>query len=111
MWTFDTNAINANLANDGVSHSGAMGLNVVMLRDVPPELRGDLIQLSSSRSSPDYLVARALHHSARAVFVALSCETPRDIVTASSAVFWPPIVVSIAERNGGVLWMPPGMKS
>ena len=49
MWTFDTNAINANLANDGVSHSGAMGLNVVMLRDVPPELRGDLIQLSSSR--------------------------------------------------------------
>src|SRR3569623_1031517 len=49
MWTFDTNAINANLANDGVSQSGAMGLNVVMLRDVPPELRGDLIQLSSSR--------------------------------------------------------------
>src|SRR3569832_1674817 len=111
MWTFDTNAINANLANDGVSHSGAMGLHVVMLRDVPPELRGDLIQLSSSRGSPDNLGARALHHSARAFFVAHSCETPRDIVTAASAFFWSPIVVSIAERNGGVLWMPPGMKS
>src|SRR3569833_2714790 len=49
MWTFDTTAINANLANDGVSHSGAINQNKNKQQKKPPKKHGDLIQLSSSR--------------------------------------------------------------
>lgn len=46
MWTFNTKDVNVNLAGEGLSNKDAMGLNVVMLRDVPPELRDDLVRLS-----------------------------------------------------------------
>lgn len=49
MWTFDTNAVNVNLLGNAVSRNGVMGLNVVMLRDVPPALRDELVALKAAQ--------------------------------------------------------------
>lgn len=49
MWTFNTNAVNANLLGNAVSRNGVMGLNVVMLRDVPPALRDELVALKAAQ--------------------------------------------------------------
>src|SRR3569832_821012 len=46
MWTFDANAINANLANDGVSQSGAMGRRNCAATSSSFPLRDDLLTIS-----------------------------------------------------------------